>query len=217
MPFKKFESSSNETNEVRKSNKEIELKMQLDQDQLAIFFAWILKHAAPGKTIQQKDYYFNHPANSFKYQAAQGFIDAHTTLRVRLSKEGDFICCKYRKVDDKNAQTIYREEYESQVVDGLSLIKMLELNGFTEKTLIFKERRLFFYQDFEIAFDQVQGLGSFVEIELKNDSNDHEKGMKQIVNFLMSTGVKEYIVHDRSYLHMMWNPTYSFGSKVTTS
>lgn len=86
--------------------------------------------------------------------------------------------------------------------------------GFIEHFELIKERALYLFEDFEIALDTLEDIGSFIEIELKSDEQDVVKGTQQIHEFLIKAGITQFVQYDRSYFHMKVNPGYDFGRDV---
>lgn len=119
--------------------------------------------AREGDVLTQVDQYFNHPARDF------GKTDE--ALRLRQVGELNYITYKGPKLD-RNSKT--RRELELPLPGGASskdsFAEMLLALGFRPVAEVRKLRRIFHlrWQDreVEIALDQVESLGTFLEIEL---------------------------------------------------
>ena len=193
--------------------KEIELKIQLNAQQQKKFEGWLKKNAQDEGSVMQEEYYFDNPAASFKGKAVEGFIDAVHFLRVRMTPKGDYVCHKFRCIDPATGKSTHREEHETKVADGKIMIKIFESLGFTDKTPVKKVRKTYRYKDFEIALDDVEGVGKFIEVELKREEDDVKKGTADIYQFLKEVGITELTRHHCGYVHMIWNPGYNFGEQ----
>lgn len=80
-------------------------------------------------------------------------------LRIRESKSGNFISFKER-IDE-----ISCNNYFTKIRDAKSMKKILLNFGFKEKNVIEKVRNTWFYKDFEIAIDDINKFGWFIEVE----------------------------------------------------
>lgn len=64
---------------------------------------------------------------------------------------------------------MYCDEYEVEIDDENHLDKIFKVLGLEKIAIVNKVRRTYFYlHKYEIAFDYVQDLGYFIEIEVKN-------------------------------------------------
>ncbi len=152
----------------------------------------------------------------------------------------DFFCSKFCHVDEYN-RIVSRDEFEVALNDldarkqivawfadkgyqldegAFELTKksiecVLKSLGFSEAFELKKKRKLYYIDDLEIALDDLEGIGTFIEIELKSDEQDVMIGTKKIHDFLRSVGITQFIQYDRSYLHMTVNPSYNFGRQLS--
>lgn len=118
--------------------------------------------AIPGSDQPQVDQYFNHPARDF--------AKTHEAFRLRQIGEENRLTYKGPVLDTK-AKT--RREIEFPIAAGAEAaaqcLEMLVLLGFRPVREVRKLRIPFQYveagREFEIAVDQVEQLGSFIEIE----------------------------------------------------
>lgn len=81
-------------------------------------------------------------------------------------------------------------EAEVEIVDGESLPALIQLLGYYEVLSIHKKRRKAEYKEYEICLDEVEGLGSFIEIQ-KFSSEDGEKIQNELFDFLKQFGIKD--------------------------
>ncbi len=64
------------------------------------------------------------------------------------------------------------DEYETEVENPEALEMILMSLNMTKIVTVKKERSTWLYKDIEIALDTVEGLGTFIELEGKSDSED---------------------------------------------
>lgn len=118
--------------------------------------------SSPSSTERHVDRYFNHPVRDF--------AQTDEALRIRSIGDQNRITYKGPKID---ATTKTRREIEIAVGDGAAtadgLEAILELLGFRPSGVVRKTREKFPLQweerAVEFAFDNVAGLGEFVELE----------------------------------------------------
>jgi len=195
--------------------KEIELKISLANKKYLLLEKWFKQHAHYSGVSQQTEWYVTSPNDEWDYSA--GFKDTLTTIRVRHEAKGDSYCYKYRHLDPVTKKTTHRDEYETPIADGNKMLTYLAGLGYTQTTLVKKERHTYLFNEFEIVVDQVQGIGKFVEIELKEQVDDVKVGLSKIENLLRAIGIAEFVQYDRGYIHMIWNPGYNFGERRNLS
>lgn len=81
-------------------------------------------------------------------------------------------------------------EHETGIDNSSHMREVLLLMGYHEVVRVHKTRRKTNYKDWEICLDQVEGLGSFVEVEKITDEMDAEKIQNELFNFLKTLGVR---------------------------
>ncbi len=138
------------------------------------------------KEEEQEDLYFNH--------ACKDFSKTDEALRLRKVGEKTFLTYKGAKIE-KLTKT--REEYEVEVDNFNNAKKILEKLGFKEVAKVKKKRRYFRLKEYLISLDEVQKLGSFVEIEKK--ANEYDP--KELIEFLKTLGAED--IERRSYLELL--------------
>ncbi|HET6404619.1 MAG TPA: class IV adenylate cyclase [Candidatus Thermoplasmatota archaeon] len=108
----------------------------------------------PERVEEHADLYLAHPARDF----------AATDEALRLSSRGGRSDITYKgpKLD---AGSKARREIVVPVPDAAAARAMLEALGFRAVREVRKTRRLFRAEGFEVALDEVPGLGTYVELE----------------------------------------------------
>ena len=148
--------------------------------------------------ILQVDHYFNHPARDF------GRTDE--ALRIRQVGEQNFITYKGPKID---ATTKTRRELELQLPSGPDVssqfAELLSALGFISVTSVSKVRQpgslSWNGQQVEIALDEVDELGWFVELEVS--AND---GMLELAKAALASLAERLNLgpsERRSYLELL--------------
>src|SRR5436309_1598586 len=133
-----------------------------------------------GDAVEQVDEYFAHPCREFAI--------TDEALRVRSTGGRSFVTYKGPKLD---TTTKTRREIELPIdaedAEGSRFSELLRAVGFTPVAKVRKRRRKFKIdvhgQQVEGALDEVDGVGSFVELELQADDSNLESA-KRIISTL---------------------------------
>jgi adenylate cyclase, class 2 len=144
------------------------------------------------------DLYFAHPVRDFKT----------TDEAVRLRRKGAANCITYKgpKID---ATTKTRREIELPLAPGEESLAawtaLLEVLGFRRVAEVCKSRRKAHVpwqgRQVEASLDEVQGLGTFVELELVVDADGIEPAKACIASLAESLGLSGS--ERRSYLQLL--------------
>jgi adenylate cyclase class 2 len=154
--------------------------------------------ARDGESMIQVDQYFNHPARDFAV--------TDEAFRIRQIGEANFITYKGPKLD---ATTKTRKELELPLPNGTvaaeSFAEMLLALGFRRVAAVRKQRRTLHLhwqgRDAEIALAQVDGVGTFIEIELSANDADLEAAKSSLESLAAELNLK--IAERRSYLELL--------------
>lgn len=151
-----------------------------------------------GPPIVQADRYFAHPARDY--------AQTDEALRIRTVGEASFVTYKGPKLD---TTTKTRRELELPLAetdaDGSQFAELLAALGFKPVATVRKTRRAFRIthdgRDIHGALDTVDGVGTFVELELSADDASLEAARRVIVTLAdqLELGPSER----RSYLEML--------------
>ena len=79
-------------------------------------------------------------------------------------------------------------EEEIEISDPEALIRIMKILKFRESVSVKKKRRTTKYRDYTICLDEVEGLGSFIEVEKFSDE-DAATIQKELFQFLETLGV----------------------------
>jgi adenylate cyclase class 2 len=112
--------------------------------------------------ISQRDTYFT--------SRHKDFIASEECLRVREVDARAELTWKPPSTDEmRGATAFWKEEIDVDVTGQVDdVLRMLRMLDFVEYVVVAKDRRVFVLPDgVEVAIDSVQGVGSFVELEIK--------------------------------------------------
>ncbi|WNY28224.1 hypothetical protein MmiEs2_04080 [Methanimicrococcus stummii] len=146
-------------------------------------------------TEEQKDTYFNSPVRDF--------AQTDEALRIRsVNGEGE-ITYKGKKIDTISKT---RPEYNSPV-DADEMKEILLALGYFVSGAVNKRREVYEWNNFAIGFDEVEGLGEFIEVEsnLRDaaDKAEIQKEIGRIFEFLGKYNLSEKDSITTSYLEMV--------------
>lgn len=154
-----------------------------------------IRFAAP---FRQVDAYFNHPARDF--------AATDEALRIRSVGDENFVTYKGPKLD-KTVKT--RKELEQPLMSGGEAAERFEelllALSFRPSAKVVKHRSAAEYEHagthFEIVWDEVEEVGTFVEIELVVEQSEIDSAKQKILALQQELGLSE--VERRSYLEML--------------
>ena len=115
-----------------------------------------------GGIEEQRDVYYSPPGRDF------GTTDE--ALRVRYSGHLSGLTYKGPRLSSYGLKA--REEVNVSVKEGEDIERILQRLGFVPVITVTKKRQTCEQESIEISLDDVEGLGSYVEIELKGPADD---------------------------------------------
>jgi len=122
------------------------------------------------KTIKQEDRIFGNPK----------FLDENTKiieggLSARIRTVADSSKVEFKEIARQGGGVEVSADLDD-VNEGIELLNKL---GFKEAFMISKTRDIYKYNNFEIALDKVDKLGSFIEVEMMVNSKDQVDKAKE--------------------------------------
>ena len=167
---------------------EIEIKSYCDDHApvTAKLEAMGARHAWTGR---EQDLYLNHPSRDFR--------KTDEALRLRQARGRVILTYKGPKIGTA-AKT--RREEEVAVEDFGQALVILGLLGFVEFGSVTKERAVYRLGETEICMDTVEGVGQFVEIEMKG--SDRERIEAELFRLAGKLGLDRF--ERRSYLELKY-------------
>jgi adenylate cyclase class 2 len=148
--------------------------------------------------LVQVDQYFNHPCRDF--------ATTDEALRLRRIDARNFVTYKGPK-HDKTTKTRNELEFplepgEQSASDFCELLHQLTFRPVREVRKTRRVARLKWRgHDVEVALDDVDGLGQFVELEFAADSDNRADAMNQLAPLAAELGLTD--VERRSYLELL--------------
>jgi adenylate cyclase class 2 len=144
--------------------------------------------------VEQIDTYYNHPVRDF--------AQTDEALRIRKVGENTYLTYKGRKIDNI---TKTREEIKVQVENGEFTRKILVKLGFSEVGMVRKVRKKYKLGEFHVCLDNVDNLGSFIELEAECDSDNPDEISR--LRDIILTNLKEWGLEEierKSYLELLY-------------
>ncbi|MCX6786422.1 MAG: class IV adenylate cyclase [Candidatus Kaiserbacteria bacterium] len=135
---------------------------------------------ALSEPIIQDDYIFNQKGVDLNNHE-------HNTPVLRIREQNGKIFFTLKKNRSSELDCV---EKEIEVSDRNELKDIIELLGFEQTVEVHKRRRKGNYGNYEICLDEVQELGSFIEVEKMSDE-DGEKVQNELFEFLKMLGVNK--------------------------
>lgn len=154
--------------------------------------------AVPIETRTDEDHYFNAPDRDFR----------QTDEAFRLRRIGSRNMLTY-KGPKRDTATKTRPEIEVPLADGdaaaQDMKRMLVSLGYRPVSVVRKRREIMSFKrdgfDVEVSFDDMDGIGSFVELEIQAEEADYERAKAAVLNAARELGLTE--MERRSYLAMV--------------
>ncbi|MDA0808535.1 MAG: class IV adenylate cyclase [Planctomycetota bacterium] len=179
---------------------EVELKFRLDEKAESIVARLLEFGATEIGEVRQADHYFNHPVRDF--------ATTDEALRIRSVGDQNWLTWKGPKLDQ---QTKTRREIEPALGDGSQtadeIAEVLTILGFHSVAVVRKVRRRFGIErggrHFELAFDRVDGVGEFLEVELLAEKVDLKSAQQALKSLCGEIGLEDSAVERKSYLRML--------------
>lgn len=122
------------------------------------------------------------------------FLANKTFLRIRVQNSDKVILtAKKSKTDLANATgaNLVKREHEVVVDSAEEARGILEMLGLQEAVRVIKARQTTEHNGYEICLDDVEDLGSFIELEKMGEEADAPRIQKEMMNFLATLGVSE--------------------------
>ncbi len=143
--------------DANRSDVETEIKIRLTEKEFKMLQSFLKTNATFLKNSYQEDTYYQPTYRKF-------LNDGVVTEWLRIGKRGNQLIVNYKNWYDNK----YCDEYEVEIDDAQNMDRIFKILGLEEIAIVKKTRDTYFYLNkYEIALDYVDGLGYFVEIEVK--------------------------------------------------
>jgi adenylate cyclase class 2 len=140
-------------------------------------------------TESHHDLYFNSPMHDFR--------KSDEALRIRVKNGAAGLTYKGPKLD---GETKSRLELTTTIDDPKAAEQILLSLGFLPSGEVKKSRTKYALGDIVFAMDDVEGLGSFLEVEMAG-AKDWESQRRRVLDILSTLGIAESI--RKSYLELL--------------
>ena len=158
--------------------REVELKFKVDNVEEVISF---LEKNGCEISSMKCQYDTIYVENLDNVESTEGSV----WLRVR--KTDDSIELNYKK---QSAKKMESEEIEFEVGDYEKVNSFLKVLGFKEWVQVNKKRRHSKYKDYNICIDEVERLGTFVEIEVLVSEDNDVDYEKELLDVAVELGIE---------------------------
>lgn len=121
------------------------------------------------------------------------FLANPVFLRIRV-QNGEKVILTAKKSKSNlagEAGNLVKREHEVVVDSAEEARGILEMLGLQEAVRTIKTRRTAQYKDYEICLDDVEDLGSFIELEKMGEEADAPRIQKEMMKFLATLDVSE--------------------------
>lgn len=147
--------------------------------------------------ISQYDIIYSKGGSTEEWQSAQ---EGDITMRIRYLKDtAEFNLKQQRSGEMDNI------EYETEIKDPEAMHKILLTLGYTPEVKVKKLRRKGKLEKYEVCLDEVEKLGTFVELEeLTDDDTDPQKVREELFHVLESLGLSREDEEVRGYDTQMY-------------
>jgi adenylate cyclase class 2 len=170
--------------------KEIEVKVRIENTDEVIKKLEELGCVFSEPVVQEDTIFINYDRPFIEFTPDDPF------LRIRKTKGKTIFT--YKQGEEMNSV-----ERETEVENGDQLEDILKFLGFRPEVNVRKTRRKANYKDYEICLDEVDGLGSFIELE-KITNEDSGRVQDEMMKFLKELGVDETERVMNGYDTLIW-------------
>jgi len=181
----------------------IEIEIQVNIENVQPLLSFLETEGTFKHEIRQVDEYFSPAHDDFL-----ALRPVSRWLRIRQTEKGNSLNYKNWYFDEAGKSSNYCDEFETKIEDVAATKKILEALNFKNIVIVDKTRKIWEFEDFEIAIDSVKDLGNFVEIEYigKDENIDPKKVTKEMITFLKSLEVGKITRNHVGYPFLMLFP-----------
>lgn len=189
---------------------EIEIKLPIENDEAVREALSGMGFEAAGE-YRERDLYFD----SASHQIRNGgqALRVRENINLETCEEYSEINFKDRKLDDR---TMSRRELETVVADAGVVTEILKSLGYNPvEPYVSKTRALYRSSDMNACIDEVEGLGTFLELEIvaeapegRDEQEIRREGLAKIETVLGMLGYSMDDTINVSYLGLLIRETY---------
>ena len=172
-----------------KSDIETEIKIKITENEYKYLAEFMKENASFLIENKQLDTYYQPIYRKF-------LKDNIINEWLRIGERGNKKILNYKNWHNN----MYCDEYEVEIDDSDNLDKIFSILGLEKIAIVDKKRKTFIYLDkYEIALDHVQGLGYFIEIEVKKYSKEPLKEYDDLLKVAKSLNLNLDNIDKRGY------------------
>lgn len=166
--------------------KEIEILVSFDNSKEEVLE--ILKQFEFVKEKEIYDTYYEDPLRND--------LKPEENLRVnnlfRIRRMGNDCLLAYKRNHFEGNRWIYSDEYETKAENYDMIEKIVTLLGLQEQVVVHNHRRFYRSEEYEIVFEEVEGLGLFIEVEkmVSDEEIDVKKVKREIQEYIKNLGLR---------------------------
>jgi predicted adenylyl cyclase CyaB len=175
---------------------EIELKLPLKNGQYVADFL----------NKNGKFKYENYQDDSYYNPAHRDFLENKDNVNewLRIRKDGDRALITYKDWQPHETRIkTHAIEYETGIDSYDQLEKIFGALNLKKLIHVKKVRKSWNFKDTEISIDEVEELGSFIEVEYKGNLSDVEQARKYLFKILEEIGAETGELETRGYPYLL--------------
>lgn len=180
---------------------EVEVKLQIDNIE-QMMETLQMQGFVQESVFFESDTYFTHPHHDF-WESDEA-LRLRSCENIETKEKSAVITYKGAKMDDVSTT---RPEYETAVGDAEVLYRILIAADFLPVMPVKKKRISFKKEDMTVCLDEVESLGTFMEVEILVEASEadpcYDPALKRIEQFLQNLGYSMKHTTRRSYLSML--------------
>jgi adenylate cyclase class 2 len=124
-----------------------------------------------------------------KTGSLEDFLSNSVFLRIRIQDGAKVIMTAKSPKAKQGNESLIKKEHEVVVDSADEARNILSMVGLHEAVRVIKKRRTTHYEGYEICIDEVEGLGTFIELEKIAEEKDAERIQKEMLAFLDTLGI----------------------------
>jgi len=170
-----------------KNNKEIGIKIKISLKKYNYLDSFLQNNAKFIYESHQHDIYYKINKNNSEY--------------LRIRKHGNKKTLTYKKWQNN----IDCDEYEVEINSIKNLDKIFNILGLKQIVVVDKIRKIYNYNKYEISLDNVKKLGYFIEIEIKNITQDLKDEYKELLTMAKTLNLNIEDIEYNRYSYQIIN------------
>jgi len=177
---------------------EVEIKVPLEKEAFFNLKVKLREICKFEKASQQSDAYFS-PAH-------RDFVEPEFPFEwLSIRKRAGKTILNYKHFHPENVEvTTHCDEFEAVIENPEQLEKIFSSLNFKKLVTVEKERETYLFNDeFEVALDEVNDLGYFIEVEALKDFGGVEETRRRLLEFAGKLGIDASKIDKRGYPYLL--------------